>query len=212
MEKLFDPDSEVLVVGREGWQSSLLLMSRHCELFWDRRIHLLQWRNIIKALEDVCIENGTVVFCHFQSRMPQELLQSECVSSTVYQILSCKGMTELVKRSALNAVISIITSDWQTKCVFSELFSMFSAEKIVGCLSASDLHILTKILRQCGTKRNYLYLACFGVPKSDLSAFKVYIPILDISDCWCATATIQEKLNDDPASIFYERTGCRGPF
>lgn len=147
-------------------------MSRHCELFWDRRIHLLQWRNIIKALEDVCIENGTVVFSHFQSRMPQELLQSECVSSTVYQILSCKGMTELVKRSALNTMTSIITSDWQAKCVFSELFSMLSAEKIVRCLTTPDSHILTKILRQCRTERNYLYLACFGVSKSDLSALR----------------------------------------
>ena len=59
---------------------------------------------------------------------------------------------------------------------------MLSAEKIVRCLTTPDSHILTKILRQCRTERNYLYLACFGVSKSDLSAFEVYIPILDISD------------------------------
>ena len=54
----------------------------------------------------------------------------EFYKSIIFNILSCKSMTELVKGSALNASTSIITSNQQVKRVFGELFSMFRAEEI----------------------------------------------------------------------------------
>lgn len=65
----------------------------------------------IKPIGKVSIINGAVVFCHFQGRMSQQLLEGKGVSSAVQQILSGKGMAEHVDGSLFNASLVVITSN-----------------------------------------------------------------------------------------------------
>ena len=77
--------------------------------------YLCQWGEVIKIFGDVGIENLTIMLCHFQSAMPQQMLKRKGVPITINQILSGESMTEQVARGFSHPSASIVSGNSLTQ-------------------------------------------------------------------------------------------------
>ena len=115
-QNVFKPILYMVFVQFLIFQKFYLMASMH-PCFWLGNFlflpstHSFKRGEVIKPIGKVSVINGTVVFCHFQGRMSQQLLEGKCVSSAVQQILSGKGMSEHVDGSLFNASLVVITSN-----------------------------------------------------------------------------------------------------
>lgn len=107
--------------------------------------HSFKRGKVIKPIGKVSVIDGAVVFCHFQGRMSQQLLEGKGVSSAVQQILSGKGMAEHVDGSLFNASPVIIPGDSVSQSVLGHHLPMLCAKQVVRLFACSDPHICCEL-------------------------------------------------------------------
>ena len=138
---------------------------------------LFQWRQVVKSICKICIENGTVVLSHLQCGMSQELLQSEGIPAAIQKILPGKGVPKHMDRGFLYPSLTIVAGNGEAKGVFCQHFTVFIAKQVFGGGASPYLDIVLQMSRQGRAERDDLDLACLGVPEYDLAGFQVYIPV-----------------------------------
>ena len=134
----------------------------------------------IKPIGKVSVINGAIVFCHFQGRMSQQLLEGKGVSSAVQQILSGKGMSEHVDGSLFNASPVIIPNDSVPQSVLRHHFPMLCAKQVVRLFACSDPHVFFQTQGKGRAQGDDLNSAGLSVAENDLLTVKVNVPVLDI--------------------------------
>ena len=70
--------------------------------------HLRKGGKIIIVFCQIRIENCAVMFCHSKRRMPQKLLQSECIAAAVNEILSRERVSEEMYTCLLDTAPRIV--------------------------------------------------------------------------------------------------------
>ena len=87
--------------------------------------HLCQGGEAVKVFRNVCIINGTVVFGHFQGRMPQQLLKHERIPATINQIFTGEGMAIQMCACFLYATGLVMTSHRQPQTIHRQHIAVF---------------------------------------------------------------------------------------
>ena len=76
----------------------------------------------------------------------------------------------------------------------------------------SDLHVVFQKITHQAAKWNNLDFPIFIVAKYHSHGTKINVFILDIPDSRCSASAVQQKINDDPISVFGKRTVLFRPF
>ena len=90
---------------------------------------------------NVSIKHPAIMFCHIQCRMSHQLLKGKSIASTINQILSGKGMSELMDGSTFHSPALVVSSDCMSQSIFCEHFSIGIAEQICISCTTPDLHV-----------------------------------------------------------------------
>ena len=82
-------------------------------------------------LDDVIVEQITVVASHLQCGVSHEPLKGECIAAAIYKILPSKGVPERMDRSLLYASCIIVLHDGEPQGVLCEEVPELIAEEPV---------------------------------------------------------------------------------
>ena len=137
----------------------------------------------IIVLADIVIEDPAIVLCHIQCAMSHQLLEHECVPSTVQKILTGKGMPEFVDGCAFYASTFVVPGDCVSESILCQHTAIHITEKRVFRFSATDSHIFPEDACHKAAKGNDLNLAVFVMTESDLHGGEIHILVLNVADC-----------------------------
>lgn len=153
------------------------------------------------VLDDVIIEDVAVVASHLQCRVPHDLLEGECITAAVHQILPSEGVSERMDRSPLNASVGVVLYDCEPQSVLCQKIPKFITEQIIRRSTTTNCHVIPQNANHGRTEGDNLNLAILRVSKNDLLSAQVYILILNVAYCSSPTATIQQEIDDNPITI-----------
>ena len=100
----------------------------------------------------------------------------------------------------------------ESKRVFCKHTAINVAEKIVLWLTFSNLHVVFQKIPHQAAKWNNLDFAIFIMAKYHSHSIKINVFILDIPDSCGSASAVQQKINDNPISVFGKGTVLFGPF
>ena len=101
-----------------------------------------QRRTLLVVLDDVIIEDVAVVASHLQCRVPHDLLEGECITAAVHQILPSEGVSERMDRSPLHASAVVVLHDSKPQGVLSQEAAELITEQVIRRFALSDCHVI----------------------------------------------------------------------
>lgn len=179
-------------------------------LFW--LAHLCQGREAVKIFGNISIINCTVVPCHFQGGVPQQLLEHKCVPSAIHQVFAGEGVSIEVRAGFLYTTGMVVMCHRQPQSVHREHPAVLVTEQIIFRLATSDGHILPQKGHHHRAQGDSLDFAIFVVAKQNLPCVQIHIPVLDIADSSRAASAVHQEINNDPVSIVAEGAVLLRPF
>ena len=101
-----------------------------------------QRRTLLVVFDDVIIEDVAVVASHLQCRVPHDLLEGECITAAVHQILPSEGVSERMDRSSFHASVGVVLYDGEPQGVLSQETAELITEQVVRRFGLSDCHVI----------------------------------------------------------------------
>ena len=83
------------------------------------------------VLDDGIIEDVAVVASHLQCGVSHDLLERECITAAVHQILASKGVPERMDRSPLNASGGVVLHDGEPQSVLCQETTELITEQVI---------------------------------------------------------------------------------
>ena len=160
------------------------------------------------VLDDVIIEQIAVVASHLQCRVSHDLLKGKRIATAVHQILSSKSVSERMDRSLFHASDGVVLHNGESQSVLGQDIAELITEQIVRSLTLSDCHAIPQNGHHRRAEGNDLNLAILRVPENNLSSAQIHILILNVANCGSSTTAVEQKIDDDPITIFAEVAVC----
>ena len=152
------------------------------------------------------------MLCHFQSGVSQYLLEHQSVATTIHKIFASEGVSIEMCAGFVYTTGLVMASHGQSQTIHGQHTTILVTEQVILWLASPNGHILTQYGHHQGAEGNSLDFAVFVMTQQDLSGVQVHIPVLNITDSRRTAATVHKEIDDDPISIFAERTILFGAF
>ena len=91
-------------------------------------VHLRQGREPVIAFGDVRIVDCTIVLCHFQRCVSQQLLERERITTAVYQVFPRESVPEQMDGGLFYSAMIVIMRDGKAQSIFRQHLSILIAE------------------------------------------------------------------------------------
>ena len=157
-------------------------------------------------LDDVIVENVTVVSSHLQRGVSHDVLKRERIAAAVNQILTSESVSERMDRSSLHASAVVVLHNGKPQSVLSQETAELVAEQVIGGSTFTNCHVIPQNADHRRAEGNDLNFAVLRVPENNLLAAQVHILILNVANCGSPTTAVEKEVDDDPIPILAELT------